>query len=226
MLAPYGPLTVLDPFAGTGRVHELRQFGHDTFGVEIEPIWAALHQGTVVGNALHLKDAVKGRLFQAVVTSPCYGNRLADCHHNADSCKACSGNGTINGDVCKICRGLGVSMRRSYTFDLRRMTGDPLAHLAPDNAGALQWGPRYKEFHARVWAQIPGLLIPPALFLLNIKDHIRNRARQPVTDWHVRTLRTFGFEIVERHEVKTAGLRFGSNRERCPEELILMRLVR
>jgi SAM-dependent methyltransferase len=69
---------VLDPFAGTGRIHDLA--GHETVGVEIEPEWAAMHHGTIVGNAraLPFGDAS----FAAICTSPTFANRLSD-HHNA-----------------------------------------------------------------------------------------------------------------------------------------------
>lgn len=68
---------ILDPFAGTGRVHSL---GSNTWGVEIEPEWASMHPRTIVGDALHLPFAAKS--FDAVITSPTYANRLAD-HHEA-----------------------------------------------------------------------------------------------------------------------------------------------
>jgi hypothetical protein len=44
---------VLDPFAGTGRIHELPC---ETWGVELEPEWANMHPRTIVGNARHLND--------------------------------------------------------------------------------------------------------------------------------------------------------------------------
>lgn len=68
------PGPILDPFAGTGRVHELGR--DDTIGVEIEPEWAILHERTVVGDALRLPlpDGSIG----TIVTSPTYGNRMAD----------------------------------------------------------------------------------------------------------------------------------------------------
>ncbi len=89
-------VTVLDPFAGTGRIHELDR---ETIGVEIEPEWAAMHPDTQVGNALDLfgTTTVEPESVDAVATSPTYGNRLAD-HHNARD----------------------GSLRRSYTHDLGR----------------------------------------------------------------------------------------------------------
>jgi tRNA G10 N-methylase Trm11 len=71
---------VLDPFAGTGGVHFLDQFGFPTVGVEIEPEWAGAHSRTVQGDATRLPFA--DGVFPLVFTSPCFGNRMAD-HHNA-----------------------------------------------------------------------------------------------------------------------------------------------
>ena len=84
---------VLDPFAGAGKIHRLATPTRRTVGVEIEPEWAATHPGTIVGNALALGFGAES--IDAVVTSPCYGNRLADHHEARDG-----------------------STRRSYTHDL------------------------------------------------------------------------------------------------------------
>lgn len=68
---------ILDPFAGTGRIHEL---GFNTVGVELEYEWAALHPRTINGNALCLP--FRDNTFDAACTSPVYANRLSD-HHEA-----------------------------------------------------------------------------------------------------------------------------------------------
>ena len=68
-------LKVLDPFAGTGRIHRLP---HDTTGIEIEALWAAWHPDTLVGDATKLPFLDES--FDAVVTSPTYGNRMADLY--------------------------------------------------------------------------------------------------------------------------------------------------
>lgn len=82
---------LLDPFAGTGRIHELT-FA-DTYGIEIQPQWAKMHYRTQVGDATQLPfDADE---FDIVATSPTYGNRFADKHNAKDG-----------------------SVRRSYTHDL------------------------------------------------------------------------------------------------------------
>ena len=71
---------VLDPFAGTGRIHELGTSKRRTIGVEIEPECAAKHPDTLLGNALNLPFADES--VDAIATSPTYRNRMAD-HHKA-----------------------------------------------------------------------------------------------------------------------------------------------
>lgn len=71
---------VLDPFAGIGGIHKLKQ---ETIGVEIEPEWASQHPDTVVGNALFLP--FEDDAFPAVATSPTFGNRMADSHNAKDA---------------------------------------------------------------------------------------------------------------------------------------------
>mgnify|MGYP001230983193 CR=1 FL=1 len=72
---------ILDPFAGTGKIHRLSSLeGVETVGLEIEPEWAEMHPGTVVGDALC--PPFEPRSFEAIVTSPVYGSRMSD-HHNA-----------------------------------------------------------------------------------------------------------------------------------------------
>ena len=70
---------VLDPFAGTGRIHALRSLliGH-TVGVELEEEWAALHPDTIHGDALDLAQLFDPGTVPAIATSPAYGNRMAD----------------------------------------------------------------------------------------------------------------------------------------------------
>ncbi|MGH9892778.1 MAG: hypothetical protein ACREA0_12470 [bacterium] len=181
MLAP-AHRRVLDPFAGVGRVHELRKmvtWELETVGVELEPEWANLHPDTHVGNALALKFADGS--FDAVVTSPTYGNRLADHHNARDS-----------------------SLRRSYTHDLGRQLHD-------DNSGGLQWGEEYRDFHVKAWLEAKRVLHDGGRLVLNISDHIRRRQRQYVSSWHTETLLFLGFRLVDAMRVETPRLRQGAN---------------
>lgn len=176
MLTGYS--TVLDPFAGTGRIHELRP-DWETTGVELEPEWANLSPYTVAGNALALP--FPDDEFDAICTSPTYGNRLAD-HHNASD----------------------PHLRRSYTHDLGRP-------LHQDNSGALHWGEEYREFHRRAWMEAIRVLRPGGRFVVNIKDHIRAGEWQDVTVWHLRTLLDLGLVVVFDRAIETRSLRQGMN---------------
>lgn len=184
---------VLDPFAGVGNVHRLMgsqsyEYGRRqlvTTGVELMPRWAAAHPRTIVGDATRLPARWTGR-FDAVVTSPCYGNRFAD-HHQA----------------------FDASYRRSY----RHLYGDTFKTDAPldRNAGAMQWGDQYRALHAAAWTEARRVVRPGGLLILNIKDHYRGGHRQRVEAWHRRTIQTLGFARLETVSVPLAGFRRGEN---------------
>jgi tRNA G10 N-methylase Trm11 len=185
---PPGAL-LLDPFAGTGRVHQLDHYR--TIGVEIEPEWAELHPATMVGDAteLPLADAE----VDAVVTSPTYGNRMADHHEARDG-----------------------SYRRTY----RHALGRPLTR---GNSGSLQWGDRYRDLHEQAWSEVRRVLRAGGFLLLNVKDHQRCGRRAEVCAWHLAVLDRLGFTLTATVEVDTNGFRYGANRAvRYPEMLFLL----
>lgn len=182
---------VLDPFAGTGKVHLLsKMLPIHTYGVEIEPEWSAMHQKTQQGNALNLPWPDSH--FDAVVTSPTYGNRMADHHVAKDG-----------------------SQRNTYTHAIGRKLHDC-------NSGQMQWGSNYREFHIAAWTEARRVLKRGGIFILNIKDHIRTGKRMHVTDWHIETICAIGFKMIEHKKVNCPGNGYGQNgNARIPYESVV-----
>lgn len=166
---------ILDPFAGTGKIRTVRP---DCYLLEIEPEWAAIRKAAV-GDA-HAMPWPDG-CFDAVVTSPTYGNRMAD-HHNARD----------------------GSKRNTYRHTLGR-------ELSPNNSGALQWGPAYRMFHYKAWQEVRRVLRPDGRFVLNISDHIRKGKLVPVTHFHILLLVMMGFDFIKHHQIETKRQRQGAN---------------
>lgn len=172
---------VLDPFAGVGGIHVLGDRGHDTYGTELEPEWADQHPRTTRADARNVGALWPAGSFDAVATSPTYGNRMADHHEARDG-----------------------SYRRTYKHTLGR-------DLTDGNGGAMQWGDAYRHLHAEVWAAVVPLIRPGGRFVLNCRDHQRANERVRVTAWHVAELVALGLELVTADEVDTLGYRFGAN---------------
>lgn len=171
-----GVTRILDPFVGTGLAHGVAdKLGIDSIGVEIEPEWAKMHPRTIQGDSTQLLRKDVGR-YNAVVTSPTYGNRMADHHEARDE-----------------------SDRATYRHRLGREPTE-------GSSAVLQWGDEYRALHTTVWKLVVRLLEPGGAFVLNVKDHIRNGARVPVSGWHVHTLLGLGLLYVDDNAVATRGL--------------------
>jgi SAM-dependent methyltransferase len=222
---------VFDPFVGTGKIANLRAWRPDLdiFGYELEPEWAGLARANGIrtrcddSRFTHYPDQV----FDAIITSPTFGNRMADHHEAQERCTYCRGNGAwcayhgmaianphhiptpdctnrlIN---CPKCHGLGYRVYVRHTY--RHSLGRP---LDPRNSGQLQWGNDYRAFHILAWTEVRRVLRPGGAFILNIKDHIRDGQRQPVTNWHALTLLQLGFTCTARIHVPTPGQRHGAH---------------
>lgn len=180
---------VLDPFAGTGRIHRLATAERRTVGVEIEPEWAEYHPDTIVGDALALP--FDDGTFDAIATSPVYGNRMSDHHDAKDD-----------------------STRNTYKHKLGR-------DLHPNNSGQLHWGDRYREFHKQAWTEAVRVLKPGGMFVLNVSDFLKLGERQRVAEWHAATLSGWlGLTTHAIIPVETQRLRYGANRQRWPYEMV------
>jgi tRNA G10 N-methylase Trm11 len=226
-----GTAKILDPFAGPGGVHALRAHRHETWGIEIEREWAAANRWTFQGDATQLASlsTVRRRMpFDAIVTSPTYGNRMADHHEAADRCRECctvwiedpnTGNGdwvtAPDYDGCSSCGGTGLTRRHTY----RHQLGRP---LHPRNTGGMQWGDEYRDLHRLAWVQCFDVLADGGLFILNVKDHVRGGEFQGVPGWHLRTLQSLGFIVENATAVATGGMRHGANSTlRADAELVI-----
>jgi len=184
-MLPIGPALILDPFCGTGKIAHMSTWRSSArfYGVEIEPEWTA--QARASGCACVTGDSrlipYSDAAFDAICTSPTYGNRMADHHEARDA-----------------------SPRHTY----RHVLGRPLTE---GNSGGMQWGDEYRALHVAVWTECRRVLKPGGVFVLDIKDHIRAGALQEVSAWHVDTLVELGFVCVHREQVPCPGQRHGAN---------------
>ncbi len=190
LLQPVKGGHVLDIFAGTGKIHQLREEWITT-GIEIEAEWANMHRYTMQGDATEL--TFWSNHFDAICTSPTYGNRMADKYDGRDGSK-----------------------RNTYRCAL----GKP---LQDNNSGGMQWGKAYRVLHRAAYAEAVRVLKPGGLFVLNIKDHIRKGERVRVSTWHFKTLHSLGLRPLKLRRVKLSGNGFGANGStRVPYEYVYL----
>lgn len=237
----FGPDSVLcDPFAGVGRVHELAErLGCDSIGVELEPEWAATHSRTICGDSTALSALVGPYAGQvdAIVTSPAYGNRMADQYLGSDNekCRRCGGSGDepppaglvpedyTDGDngVCVQCGGSGKarSKRMGYAVSLGRK-------CSPGSGAALPWGDKYRALHERVWGECARVVRPGGLWVVNVSSFLKtidgDVVYQPVMEWHLEQIAARARVLVVR-AVQTRRMKYGENGEaRVPVEHVIV----
>lgn len=172
----------LDPFAGTGLVHTLANDDMQTWGLELEPEWAIQHPRTFCGDVL-VDCGIFEMLFDCIITSPCYGNRMADSH--------------VQGAA-------DLSTRHTYTHYLKRK-------LTAGNAGAMQWGRGYRKFHRDAWGKVLGVLRDDGVFVLNVSDHVRKGKVVKVAAWHKGVLASMGVVWVHDELIETRRQGHGEN---------------
>lgn len=236
------PLIVLDPMAGTGRIHEIAGPFVWTIANEIErpyvEVARQLHPGrlTVCGDAgrLHLPQ----HSVDCVFVSPDFGNRGADSHIARDACRCAKADDATPTSIaaCRSCGGTGISKRRSYAHDLRRLTNDPERPLtAGSSAGFYSWQSAYWDHQARYWLEARRVLRPGGLIAVDVKDHDRtvtrvragvkttSKQRQRVVAGHRLILQRLGFELEAAVPLAAPGLRYGANFEaRADEHVVLL----
>ncbi len=219
-----GCSSVVDPFAGTGRVHVIAEEAGVpvSVGIELEPEWANAevfsgpHRLQIVGDSLEVLHNLGTGRFEAVLTSPAYGNGMADKHEAKDACKACGGSGVSGSRECRVCKGLGLSRRNTYRHRLGRT-------LSANNGGGMQWGPEYRDLHRAIWKASVAALAPGGVFVVNCSNHIRRGEIVDVCAWHSATLIELGLTLVDSIEVKTRRQRHGANGHvRVAGELIIV----
>jgi hypothetical protein len=195
------PIRVLDPFAGVGRIWRLHRDGliHVT-AMELEEEWAGHDPRTHVGDSLRAMEAGGLGRFHVVATSPCYANRLADCHDAQDD-----------------------SERHSYKHDLGRMPS------AGSNA-TYPWGPKYWGFMGRFYRLVTDSLLPGGLLLLNVSNFQRQRVMVNAVRWHEGACWGAGLTQNPATErtltLPTPRLRNGENHDARAESEVILRFRR
>jgi hypothetical protein len=184
-----GCQTVLDPFGGTGRIRLLEQYGFETVNLEIEPEWAT----DILGDSTMMP--FKDETFDAICTSPTYGNRMADTF--TDHCPE------------------KQYVRNTYRHRLGRKP-------SVNNTGGYQFGDRYLDLHRLVYGECMRVLKPGGKFVLNTKNFIHRDVETDVTGAHTSLLTGYGFQVTGQREVPTVGLKFGANRNRVQYETITL----
>jgi SAM-dependent methyltransferase len=193
-LTPANAVRILDPFAGPNGIARLQDtlgtFSNSTgrryLGVEIEPEWAKQGVDTIVGDATKLREMPGVVAFapDMVVTSPPYGNRMADQYL-----------GDAKG-----------SRRHTYAIALGRT-------LDYGSMARYQWGPRYQTIFSEGVREIYGILPVGGHFILNIANHYRKHQLQLVVPWAVERVLARPFELRSWDSVKARKMRHGENHE-------------
>ncbi len=120
------PATILDPMAGVGTgVAHWNDLGYHAQGVELEPEWAMADPMVRIGDARKLSEYFGTSHFDAIITSPAYGNRMADKYA-----------GDPKG-----------SARHTYRISLGRK-------LSEGSGAAEQYGDAYCNLHAQIVKQM------------------------------------------------------------------------
>lgn len=213
-------IRAVDPFGGTARLlAAMPQNSHTTI-IEIERVFVDegyewLNKNRIdhfskpgrLENGGHFeyicddsRNVLKRRkkLYTHIITSPSYGNRLKD-KWNPTPGRRC----------------------RSY--------GQSVGGMLQDGNGALYGfhDPEYWNLHAEVMSLAINRLTPDGKIILNVSDFYRTTKkgaapeRIPVTVTWITMLAELGMVLLAAEPVYTRRFKFGENRHRVPNELLL-----
>ena len=181
-------LHLVDPMAGGGSIYRLVDEAMLTdprwtiTATEIEPAFAAHDPRVAVEDAtIALRRTGRGqRAPDAIVTSPPYGNRMADTYIPPAS---------------------DTSTRFTYAVSLGQPPVD-------GSAAALGWGPAYRGAMAEIYAAIASAAAPDTIVIIDMADHLRDGVVEPVTDWTSRHLQAIGLRQIQRLPYRTRPIRY------------------
>jgi SAM-dependent methyltransferase len=189
---------VLDIFGGVGKLALIKEHGFTGKVIcnELEREWAETSPHNVdewyIGDAANMVWA-ESNSFDAICTSPTYGNRMAD-HHNAKD----------------------GSKRVTYKHFLGR-------DLNEANTGRMQWGENYRQKHLEIYKECGRVLKNGGLMIVNVSDHIRKGKVVNVVEWHKEALINFGMKLIDEIKIETPRMGFGQNgKSRVQHECILV----
>ena len=196
-------LALLDPMAGTCKLHvlqghhetELRHDGYDVYTVcsELEPEWAQrsptewgeTHTGLHAFHALSAGPMRPLGYQRWIVTSPVWGNRMADHHDAKDD-----------------------SERLTY----RHRLGRPLSQ---GSSCSLAWGEDYQAWHRAFLDRAFESSFAGERMIIEIGDHLRTlngrTLRAQVTAWWIKAGIAAGWHLDEAKRLPVGRLRNGAN---------------
>jgi len=202
ILAKYAYGNVLDIMGGTGKAGLLKALNPDITRVtinELEPEWAEQAfennvDDVIIGDAKNLRLTV-----DCIVTSPPYGNRMADNFHAG----ANGGKST-------------TSMKNRYAGDLGRNPSE-------GSTCCLHFGHGYEEVITDIYESVFNNC-KFNRFVLNVSNFIRNYQEVEVCDFYEKLFYSNGFVLVAKEWVKTRRHKGnGANTKlRVPHEMVMV----
>lgn len=163
-LIPSGTIRVCDPMAGVGKLTLVGDF--EFYMNELEPEWAKqITNATAVrvGNAATYLIPPKC----VVITSPPYGNRMADFF---------------------VSKTKPASMKGRYAGDLGRKLSD-------GSTASLKFGDKYCDEMAHIFSNITSQMVTGQYFILNISNFISSGVEQNVCGFYLKLFTDLNFTL-------------------------------